>query len=125
MRGGPADGVDGAAVDQKVEVGAIGAVRVVVHSADLLARLPPAVLAANHALVKGVTQPGARRRRLGTLRCCVSQKCVSLAEVRISGKCAARSRRERGETCGSARSASSAIPATLMLMFLAPVRGRG
>jgi len=50
---GCADGVDGAAVDEKVEVGAVGAVRVVADSADLLARLPPAALAADHVLVEG------------------------------------------------------------------------
>ena len=141
MRGCAANWVNGAAVDEKVEVGTVGAVRVVAWRADLLARLPPAVLAADDVLVEGVIQPcatrtlpagvdirtqspapmpravarsgwsstcgsGARRRRLGMLRCCVSQKSVSLAEVSTSGKRAARSGRERGETGGSSKSGS-------------------
>ncbi len=58
MRGCAANWVNGAAVDEKVEVGAVGAVRVVARRADLLARLPPAVLATHHILVERVIQPG-------------------------------------------------------------------
>ena len=57
MRGCSANWVNGAAVDEKVEVGPVGAIRVVAGRADLLARLPPAVLATDHVLVEGVIQP--------------------------------------------------------------------
>ena len=57
MRGCSANWVNGAAVDEKVEVGPVGAIRVVARRADLLAQVPPAVLATDHVLVEGVIQP--------------------------------------------------------------------
>src|SRR5262245_32895412 len=57
MRGCSANWINGAAVDEKVEVGPVWAVRVVARRADLLAQVPPAVLAADYVLVEGVIQP--------------------------------------------------------------------
>ena len=57
MRGCSANWVNGAAVDEKVEVGPVGAVRVVGRRADLLEQVPPAVLAADHVLVEGIIKP--------------------------------------------------------------------
>src|SRR5262249_8728106 len=57
MRGCSANWINGAAIDEKVEVGSIWAVRVVARRADLLAQVPPAVLAADHVLVAAVVQP--------------------------------------------------------------------
>jgi len=54
MRGCSANRINGAAIDEKVEVGPVGAVRVVGRRANLLAQVPPAVLAADHVLVEGV-----------------------------------------------------------------------
>ena len=132
-----ANWVDGAAVDEKVEVGPVGAVRVVARCADLLARFPPAVLATDHVLVEGVIQPcasadaagrgrnphpvaGADAAGGGEVRMELNLRVgrataeawdvavLRLAEmrVRISGKRAARSRHERGETPGSSNSGS-------------------
>src|SRR5262245_64347210 len=59
MRGCSANWVNGATIDEKVEVGPVGAVRIVPRRTDLLALLPPAVLATDHVLVEGVIQPRA------------------------------------------------------------------
>jgi hypothetical protein len=68
MRGRSAHRVNGVAVDEKVEVGPVGAVRVVARRADFLARLPPAVLATDHVFMEGVIQARASADAAGRSR---------------------------------------------------------